>query len=91
MIYQGNDGIILNVLDKIKGLSAFYYTRKDLDDERTYVGISAQEVKEVFPEVVNSFDDLYSVDYSSLAASIAIAGLNEVRERVELLEQKISA
>lgn len=80
-----------NVLDKIKGLSAFYYTRTDLETEKRYIGISAQEVIEVFPEVVSLYDNLYSVDYSSLAAVVAIAGLNEVRERLEQLEQKLLA
>ena len=80
-----------NVLDKIKGLSVFYYTRTDLETEKRHLGVSAQEVIEVFPEVVSLYDELYSVDYSSLAAAVAIAGLNEVRERLEQLEQKLSA
>ena len=80
-----------NVLDKIKGLSVFYYTRTDLEIEKRHLGVSAQEVIEVFPEVVSLYDELYSVDYSSLAAAVAIAGLNEVRERLEQLEQKLSA
>ena len=79
-----------NVLDKIKGLSVFYYTRTDLETEKRHLGVSAQEVIEVFPEVVSLYDELYSVDYSSLAAAVAIAGLNEVRERLEQLEQKLS-
>lgn len=79
-----------NVLDKIKRLSVFYYTRTDLETEKRHLGVSAQEVIEVFPEVVSLYDELYSVDYSSLAAAVAIAGLNEVRERLEQLEQKLS-
>ena len=55
------------------------------------VGISAQEIREVFPELVTtSFSDYYSVDYASLATVVAIGGLNEARVRIEKLEEQVS-
>jgi hypothetical protein len=50
---------IPNALDKIQKLNGFYYTNNDLaksfgyDDEKVQVGVSAQEVKEIFPEIVS--------------------------------------
>lgn len=51
-------GKIENALDKIKQLNGFYYTNNDLaksfgyTDEKVQVGLSAQEVQSVLPEVV---------------------------------------
>jgi hypothetical protein len=51
-------GNIENALDKIKQLNGFYYTNNDLaksfgyKEEKTQVGLSAQEVQSVLPEVV---------------------------------------
>jgi hypothetical protein len=50
---------IPNALDKIQKLNGFYYTNNDLaksfgyDDEKIQIGVSAQEVKEIFPEIVS--------------------------------------
>ena len=51
-------GKIENAIDKVKQLNGFYYTNNDLaksfgyKDEKLQVGLSAQEVKAVLPEVV---------------------------------------
>jgi hypothetical protein len=51
-------GNIENALDKIKQLNGFYYTNNELaksfgyKEEKTQVGLSAQEVQSVLPEVV---------------------------------------
>jgi hypothetical protein len=51
-------GTIENALDKIKQLTGFYYVNNDLaksfgyKDEKIQVGLSAQEVQSVLPEVV---------------------------------------
>jgi hypothetical protein len=51
-------GNIENALDKIKQLNGFYYVNNDLaksfgyTEEKTQVGLSAQEVQSVLPEVV---------------------------------------
>jgi hypothetical protein len=51
-------GTIENALDKIKQLTGFYYVNNDLaksfgyKDEKLQVGLSAQEVQSVLPEVV---------------------------------------
>lgn len=51
-------GVIENPIDKVKKLSAFYYVNNKLandkgyTDNRVQLGLSAQEVKDVLPEIV---------------------------------------
>lgn len=53
-----NLGNITNAVDKVKKLNGFYYTNNDLaqefgyTEEQVQVGVSAQEVENVMPEVV---------------------------------------
>lgn len=77
-----------NVLDKIQNISAFYHTRKDEEDKILRIGVSAQAVKEVFPEVVQLItpeqgDSYYAVDYTTLAATVAINGCKELHQLVK--------
>lgn len=84
-----------NVLDKISNISAFYHTRKDEEDKILRIGVSAQDVKEVFPELVqlitpDNEDSYYAVDYITLAATVAINGCKELYQLVKQQELKIS-
>ena len=77
-----------NVLDKIQNISAFYHTRKDEEDKILRIGVSAQAVKEVFPEVVQLItpeqgDSYYAVDYTTLAATVAINGCKELHKLIK--------
>ena len=77
-----------NVLDKIKNISAFYHTRKDDEDKIMRIGVSAQAVREVFPELVRLItpengDSYYAVNYIDLAATVAINGCKELHELIK--------
>lgn len=76
---------VTNVVDKIANIDVFYYTLKDDENKYTKIGVSAQEVKEVFPElaVLNEESGMYSVDYISLATTIAIEGTKELNQKIE--------
>ena len=83
-----------NVLDKIQNISAFYHTRKDEEDKILRIGVSAQAVKEVFPEVVQLItpeqgDSYYAVDYTTLAATVAINGCKELHKLIKDQQAKI--
>lgn len=83
-----------NVLDKISNISAFYHTRKDDEDKILRIGVSAQDVKEVFPELVqlitpDNEDSYYAVDYITLAATVAINGCKELHQLVKQQQSKI--
>ncbi len=80
------------ILEKINGY--FYYWIDGEDDSRQ-LGVIAQEVREVLPEVVNEGEDgILTVDYSKLSALlIDIAKKQKLRidsqeERIERLESE---
>ena len=83
-----------NVLDKLEGISAFYYTYKEDEDKILKIGVSAQAVREVFPEAVtlimpDSSDSYYGVNYVQLLTAVGINGLKELHAKVKTLEERI--
>lgn len=83
-----------NVLDKIEGISAFYYTLKEDEDKILKIGVSAQAVREVFPEAVtlitpDGHDAYYGVNYMQLLSAVGINGLKELHALVKSQQSKI--
>ena len=83
-----------NVLDKIEGISAFYYTLKEDEDKILKIGVSAQAVKEVFPEAVtlitpDGYDAYYGVNYMQLLTAVGINGVKELHALVKSQQAKI--
>lgn len=83
-----------NVLDKIEGISAFYYTLKEDEDKILKIGVSAQAVREVFPEAVtlitpDGHDAYYGVNYMQLLTAVGINGLKELHAVVKSQQSKI--
>ena len=83
-----------NVLDKIEGISAFYYTLKEDEDKILKIGVSAQAVREVFPEAVtlitpDGCDAYYGVNYMQLLTAVGINGLKELYALVRSLQNRI--
>ena len=83
-----------NILDKIEGISAFYYTLKEDEDKILKIGVSAQAVKEVFPEAVtlimpDGYDAYYGVNYMQLLTAVGINGLKELHAIVKSQQSKI--
>lgn len=83
-----------NVLDKIEGISAFYYTLKEDEDKILKIGVSAQAVREVFPEAVtlitpDGYDAYYGVNYMQLLTAVGINGLKELHALVKSQQSKI--
>ncbi len=73
-------------LEKINNLRGVTYTR----DGRENIGVIAQEVEEVLPNIVLTADDemgTKSVDYSRITA-VLIEAVKELTKRVEELENK---
>ena len=73
-------------LDKVNKLRGVTYTR----DEKENIGVIAQEVEKVLPEVVitgNTEDKFKSVDYSRLTA-VLIEAVKELSAKLEKLENK---
>ena len=78
-----------NALDKVTKLRGVTYTRKDTDDKSTKVGVIAQEVLKVLPEVVEKdHEGMYSVAYGNMAG-VFIEAIKQLKAEVDSLKQEI--
>ncbi len=85
---------IPDVLDKLEGISAFYYTMKEDEDKIPRIGVSAQAVREVLPEAVqlitpDNGDSYYGVDYIQMLTAFGINGIKELYAKVKALEKRV--
>lgn len=88
-------GHLTNTWDKLKDINSYYYTWNDKATfateetrKKTHLGVSAQEVKAQFPELVlESEEGVLSVDYGRLAV-VLLDVVKELQDRVEALEAK---
>lgn len=85
---------IPGVLDKLEGISAFYYTMKEDEDKIPRIGVSAQAVREVLPEAVqlitpDNGDSYYGVDYIQMLTAFGINGIKELHAKVKALEKRV--
>ena len=83
---KDNIETIENGLDKVEQLRGVTYTR----DEKENIGVIAQEVEKILPEIVLTADDemgTKSVDYSRLTA-VLIEAVKNLSARVKELEAK---
>ena len=87
---KDNVETIDGALDKVLKLRGVSYNRNDLDDESKKIGVIAQEVNEVVPEVVNYHedDDRYSVAYGNMAG-LFIEAIKELKAEVADLKAEI--
>jgi hypothetical protein len=83
---------IMNALDNIAQLRGITFRWKDNEkDTGVHLGVIAQEVEEVFPEVVSTDNKGYkSVDYSKLTAPL-IEAVKELKAENEALKARIEA
>ena len=78
-----------NPLEKIKELRGVTYNRIDIDDKSKKIGLIAQEVKEILPEVVEKDDrDRYSVAYGNMVG-LLIEGIKEQQEQIDELKKEV--
>jgi hypothetical protein len=87
---------IENALSKTLALRGVSYNRTDSEDKKTKIGVIAQEVLKVIPEVVNQDNDgMYNVSYGNLgglfieAIKEQQAYIEELKTKNEMLEQKV--
>ena len=83
-------------LDKISKIKKHRFTWKDSEDKKEQIGVSAQEIRELYPEIVSENEEGYlHVSYDKLAV-VALAAIDELHKknkeleaRIELLESKL--
>jgi hypothetical protein len=69
-------------------MQGVYYKRNDVEDAKTQVGVLAQDMETVLPEVVMTADDnmqTKSVDYGKLT-SVLIEAIKELKQEIDELK-----
>jgi len=85
---KDNVKTIDNALKKVTKLRGVSYTRNDIEDRSTKIGVIAQEILKVVPEVVNKDNEgKYSVSYGNIVG-VLIEAIKELEARVKELENK---
>jgi trimeric autotransporter adhesin len=81
--------VIPDALEKLNQINGYTFKWKDKPDTTTQVGVIAQEIEAVLPQVVSTDPKGYkSVDYSKLTA-LLIEGSKELHRQVETLQQEL--
>ena len=88
---------ITDGLDKVLKLEGVYYNMKEghspnEDHTRPRVGVLAQDVQEILPEVVTyaEEEDMYSVDYGNISA-VLIEAIKDQQKIIESLSERIGS
>ena len=77
---------LFECLDKVKQLRGVSFSK--INETSTNIGLIAQEVEKIFPEIVYEHDDgLKSVAYQNLVA-VLIEAIKELSDRIDELENK---
>ena len=78
-----------SALDKVSQMRGVYYNRIDDENKTRNVGVIAQEIEAVLPEVVHTReDDTKSVAYGNIVG-ILIEAIKELNEEVKMLRSKL--
>jgi hypothetical protein len=79
-----------NALAKVNSLRGVYYNRIDDEKNLRNVGVIAQEVLEVVPELVSYAEDIdqYSVKYGNITA-VLIEAIKELSAKVDNLQKQL--
>jgi len=86
---KDNIETIENGLEKVTKLRGVSYTRNDIEDDSTKIGVIAQEVLEVLPEVVKQDDKgKYSVSYGNMAG-LFIEAIKDLKAEINELKAEI--
>jgi len=80
---------IENALPKVMRMQGVYYKRNDVDDAKEQIGVIAQDMETIIPEVVLTADDemqTKSVDYGKLCA-VLIESIKELKAEIDELKK----
>ena len=103
-LYESSDERLKNFgdkipvdLDKLSTLKKHYFTWKEDNDKTRQLGVSAQEIQSLYPEIVTETEDgILNVAYDKLSV-IALAAVDEVhkenlelKSRIEKLEELVN-
>ena len=91
-------GKITNPIEKIKQLNGYYFVENELakslgyDNDKLQVGVSAQEVEKVLPEIVTKapIDDKYKTIWYEKLTPLLIEGIKSQQQQIESQQQQIN-
>ena len=84
-----NVNTIEKALDKVLQLRGVSYQRTDIESDKTHIGVIAQEIEKILPEVVSENDKgNLSVAYGNIVG-ILIEAIKEQQLQIEELKTKI--
>ena len=77
---------LTNCLNNIDHIHGYSYTRNDLNDTtKQYIGLIAQEVETIYPEIVETNDTIKSINYQSIIA-ILVECVKELKCEINKLK-----
>jgi hypothetical protein len=77
-----------NAVDKITAMRGVFYNRIDTEDKSRKVGVIAQEMQEILPEVVTTSDDgTLGVAYGNIVG-VLIEAIKELKAEIDILKNK---
>ena len=78
----------LSTVCKLRGVR---YNRNDINNDKKHIGLIAQEVEKVLPEVISEDNNgIKSVAYGNMI-SLLIEAIKEQQTRIDMLEEKLNA
>jgi hypothetical protein len=81
---------IENCLDKVMNLNGIYFNWTDPErSSKRNIGLIAQNVQDVVPELVNDSDEYLSVNYSQMVA-VLIGAIQEQQKQIDELKAKLA-
>lgn len=81
--------VITSALEKVNQINGYYYKWKDRPDTTMQVGVMAQEIEAILPELVSTNEEGYkSVDYSKLTA-LLIQAMKEQQQMINNQQMEI--
>lgn len=91
--YKNNLQAITNPIDKVKSLTGYTFTWNDKHEQfngNNDIGVVAQEVERVFPEIVNTRDNGYkAVKYEKMVA-LLIEAVKDQQKQIDELKEKLN-
>lgn len=77
-------------LDDIKNIKKTYFYYKHDDNKEKHIGVSAQDIEKIYPEIININSEGYlTVDYSKLSV-IALKAIDVLTEENKILKTKLT-
>jgi hypothetical protein len=81
-----------NALNKVDNLRGVYYNRIDDETKKRQVGVIAQEINEILPEVVTYAEDVdeFGVSYGNIAG-LLIEAIKEQNKKMNAMQETINS